>query len=47
MKCKEVKIKGVKMQNENFNILINIKYHRQKITKYLNWCDAFCGVQNS
>ena len=38
---------GVKMQYENFNILTNIKYHRQKITKFLNWCDAFCRVQNS
>jgi len=31
MKCKEVKGKErVKMQYENFNILTNIKCHRQK-----------------
>jgi hypothetical protein len=35
------------MQYEIFNSLTNIKYHRQKIMKFLNWCDTFCGVQNS
>jgi len=35
------------MQNENFNILTDIKHHSQKIMKFLHWCDAFCEVQNS
>jgi hypothetical protein len=35
------------MQNESFNKLTDIQFHSQKIMKFLNWCDAFCEVQNS